>query len=491
MAGVKKKGAASDAPTSKQNAVAQKDLPEGWVWKTLGEIAEVIGGGTPRTNVPAYYDNGTIPWITPADLSGYSNKYISKGARSITEDGLRNSSARLMPKGSVLFTSRAPIGYVAIASNPVATNQGFKSFVLKEGILPDYVYWYLKGAKQLAESMASGTTFLELSGAKAKRIPIPLAPPDQQTLIVAEIEKQFSRLDEAVAGLKRIKANLKRYKAAVLKAAVEGKLTEEWRSRRGEIHCALEGRVNPAPTKDETGADLLKRILAERKKKWEEKNPGKKYKEPAAPDISNLPQLPKGWVWASMGQCFRVAVGATPSRKALRYWNGEIPWVSSGEVQFSRIRSTREHITEEGLDNSSTQINPVGSVLLGMIGEGKTRGQSAILEIPAANNQNCAAIWVSETQLKPEFIYYWFMQSYEDTRRIGSGNNQQALNKAIIEMMPFPLPSSEEHIMIVETIERRLSVAEEIEATVEVNLKRAEHLRQSVLKKAFDGKLKC
>lgn len=107
-----------------------------------------------------------------------------------------------------------------------ATNQGFKSFVLKEGVLPEYVYWWLKGAKQIAEGLANGTTFLEISGANAKKLPIPVVPLDQQKLIVAEIEKQFSRLDEAVANLKRVKANLKRYKAAVLKAAVEGRLVE-------------------------------------------------------------------------------------------------------------------------------------------------------------------------------------------------------------------------------------------------------------------------
>lgn len=202
-------------------------LPEGWGWKTLGEIAEVVGGGTPRTNVSDYFNNGKIPWLTPADLSGYQNKFVCHGERFITEEGLKNSSARMMPAGTVLFTSRAPIGYVAIASNPVCTNQGFKSFVLKDGVLSDYVYWYLKGSKNLAESLASGTTFLELTAAKAKQIPIPLASLDQQKLIVSEIEKQFSRLDEAVAALKRVRASLKRYKASVLKAAVEGKLTEE------------------------------------------------------------------------------------------------------------------------------------------------------------------------------------------------------------------------------------------------------------------------
>ena len=187
------------------------DIPSNWTWSTMGEIADVVGGGTPRTNDPENYEGGTIPWITPADLSGYTAKNISHGERFITTKGLSGSSAKMMPSGTVLFSSRAPVGYVAIAANPVCTNQGFKSFVLKnKDILPDYLYWWLKGSKDLAESLASGTTFLELSGAKTKQLPIPLAPPGQQQSIVAEIEKQFSRLDEAVANLKRVKANLKR-----------------------------------------------------------------------------------------------------------------------------------------------------------------------------------------------------------------------------------------------------------------------------------------
>ncbi len=199
-------------------------LPAGWYWTTMGEIAEVVGGGTPRTTDPTNFQGGDIPWITPADLSGYAEKYIARGARFITQKGLESSSARLLPAGTVLFTSRAPIGYVAIARNALATNQGFKSFVLKDCVLPEYVYWWLKGSKQRAEALASGTTFLELSGANAKRLPIPVAPMDEQRRIVAELEKQFSRLDEAVANLKRVKANLKRYRAAVLAAATKGEL---------------------------------------------------------------------------------------------------------------------------------------------------------------------------------------------------------------------------------------------------------------------------
>ena len=136
-------------------------IPANWTWSTMGEVADVIGGGTPKTKDPTNFDGGAIPWLTPADLSGYTNKIIGKGRRNITQKGLDTSSARLMPAGTVLFTSRAPIGYVVVAANEICTNQGFKSFVLKsKEILPDYIYWWLKGNKDLAESYASGTTFL-------------------------------------------------------------------------------------------------------------------------------------------------------------------------------------------------------------------------------------------------------------------------------------------------------------------------------------------
>ncbi len=440
-------------------------------WKAMGDIAEVVGGGTPRTSDPSNFENGDIPWLTPADLSGYTEKYVSHGARFITRKGLESSSARILPAGSVLFTSRAPIGYVAIARNPIATNQGFKSFVLKEGILPEYVYWWLKGAKQTAESLASGTTFLELSGANAKKLPIPIVPLDQQKRIVAEIEKQFSRLDEAVANLKRVKANLKRYKAAVLKAAVEGRLveTEAERARR-------EGRSY------ETGAQLLQRILEIRRSQWQGKG---KYKEPTAPDTTDLPELPEGWVWTLIGEAFDVFVGATPSRAKPEYWNGGIPWVSSGEVAFCRIKQTRETISADGLENSSTYLHPAGTVLLGMIGEGKTRGQVAILDIEACNNQNSAAIRVSETKVLPEYIYSFLEKEYEDTRRRGSGGNQPALNKERVRQIPFPLPPVDEQKRIMDEINHRLSVVHETEAQVNANIKRAEGLRQSILSRAF------
>ena len=455
------------------------EVPASWRWATIGEVATIIGGGTPKTTDPDNFDGGHIPWITPADLSGYREKFIARGARNITERGLNSSSARLMPAGSVLFSSRAPIGYVAIASQPVTTNQGFKSFVLPDEIDPSYAYYYLQTASELVESLSGGTTFKEISGANAARIRFAIAPIPEQRRIVAEIEKQFTRLDAAVAGLRRTRANLKRYRASVLREACSGELVP------------TEAELARAEGRDyEQAGVLLERILAERRAHWDaqEKRRGK-YKEPAAPDVSDLPTLPEGWVNSTMGQCFEVYVGATPRRNREDYWGGEIAWVSSSEVAFNRITATRETITAAGYDNASVNLHPKGTVLLGMIGEGKTRGQVAILDIPACNSQNSAALRVSEVGLPPGFVFYYLMGQYEATRRIGSGNNQPALNKSRVQEIVLPLPPLAEQHRIVAEVERRLSVIQQAETAVEASLRRAERLRQSILKRAFCGEL--
>ena len=307
----------------------------------------------------------------------------------------------------------------------------------------------------------------------------PLPPLPDQHRIVAEIEKQFTRLDASVASLERARANLRRYRASVLKAACEGALVPT----EAEL-ARSEGRdYEPAGV-------LLERVLAERRARWEsqEKRRGK-YREPSPPDASELPGLPEGWVWSALGQCFDVFVGATPRRARTDYWNGDIAWVSSGEVSFNRIKSTRESISEEGLKNSSTDLHPEGTVLLGMVGEGKTRGQVSILDIPACNSQNSAAIRVSEAGLIPEYIFYFLWGQYDATRQIGSGNNQPALNKSRVQEIRFPLPPLAEQRRIVAEVERRLSVIGQLETAVEASLARAGRLRQSILKQAFSGQL--
>lgn len=163
------------------------DVPDTWEWVRLSQIGEIISGGTPKTTNLKYWQNGDIPWITPADMKNVS-KYISKGARNITKAGLTSSSARLMPKGSVLFSSRAPIGYVAIAENEISTNQGFKSIVPFNFNLSEYLYFALMALANDIAKLGTGTTFKEVSGATVSNILIPLPPLAEQERIVAKLD---------------------------------------------------------------------------------------------------------------------------------------------------------------------------------------------------------------------------------------------------------------------------------------------------------------
>ncbi|EMZ2328897.1 restriction endonuclease subunit S [Klebsiella michiganensis] len=172
------------------------ELPEGWEWVTLATIGEIVGGGTPKSDNPQYWAKNGIKWLTPADLYGLKGKYISSGARDISPTGLSNSSARLMPKGSVLFSSRAPIGYVAIADAELSTNQGFKSCVPYIKDSAEYIYYFLMASAKKIDAEASGTTFKEVSGAIVSKILFPLPPLSEQLKIVSRANELMSLCDQ-------------------------------------------------------------------------------------------------------------------------------------------------------------------------------------------------------------------------------------------------------------------------------------------------------
>lgn len=208
-------------------------VPSNWRWVRLGSVCEVVGGGTPKSSLSEYFEDGDIPWVTPADLSGYTEMFIGRGKRNITELGLKNSSARLMPEGTVLLSSRAPIGYVAIASNEISTNQGFKSFLPSKYVDSKYLYWYLKLSTNYIDSLASGTTFREISGSKCKEIQIPLAPIDEQRRIADKVEILLNKTNQAKQLIEEAKESFELRRAAILDKAFRGELAAKWREEKG------------------------------------------------------------------------------------------------------------------------------------------------------------------------------------------------------------------------------------------------------------------
>ena len=178
---------------------------EDWVEKKFSELGSIVGGATPSTKVESNYKDGEIPWITPKDLAGFRGRYIERGERNITKQGLESCSAQLMPANTVLFTSRAPIGYVAIAKNPVCTNQGFKSIIPNKETDYLFLYYLLKHNKQKIESLGSGTTFKEVSGYTMKNIAVSV-PRDKG--IQEKIGRILSSIDDKIEENEIINHNL-------------------------------------------------------------------------------------------------------------------------------------------------------------------------------------------------------------------------------------------------------------------------------------------
>lgn len=284
----------------------------------------------------------------------------------------------------------------------------------------------------------SGTTRLKLTQGQMKHIKIPDVSIEEQNRIVSRIEELFSELDKGVETLQIIKKQLAVYRQAVLKAAFEGKFSYEWRNKGTE-----------SIVEDYNSIVRQKQV----------------FKDTSGDENAVHLEIPNGWKIARLGELFDVQVGATPSRKNVEYWNGTINWISSGEVHFNTIFHSNERITHEGLTHASTNVQPIGTVMLAMIGEGKTRGQAAILKTEAAHNQNTAAILVSETPCSSKYVYYFLQLNYDNTRRVGSGNNQKALNKERVRALRIPFTSFAEQDYIVDEIESRLSVCDSIEQT--------------------------
>ena len=467
-------------------------VPETWTWVLAGDFVDIVGGGTPSTANASNFEGGSVPWITPADLSGFAAKYIGRGRRQITPGALRNSAARLLPKGSVLFSSRAPIGYVAIASNPIATNQGFKSFVLPSGLDPEYVYYYLQRAKGLALALASGTTFQEISARQAAKIPLAIAPAQEQGRIASAIDSYFSRLDDAVASLERAQRNLTRYRASVLKAAVEGRLVPT----EAELARAEGREYEPASV-------LLERILAERRRRWEEaelakmKAKGKvprddgwkaRYEEPVAPDTSELPELRDGWCWASVGQLGEVVTGTTPSTKDESLYGEEVPFFKPTDLDAGyNVINARQFLSQRGAEHA--RVLPVESVLVTCIGA--TIGKTGLSRVPCATNQQINAL-VPEMSLRASRYLFWVFCSPFCQRHIvenASSTTLPILNKSRFEQLPVPLPPISEQKRIVIEVERIDSVERAVAESNECEQHRVSRLRQSILKWAFEGSL--
>lgn len=378
------------------------------------------------------------------------------------------------------------VGKVALIRNvpmPATLGTFITLFRAREGNDPRFIYFQLSSHEVQSTIRATASTTTNISNVsttKLAQIGLRFPQLSEQGRIVAEIEKQFTRLEAGVAALRRVQANLKRYRAAVLKAACEGRLVPT------EAELARAGNRKP---KFETGDALLARILTERRQNWQGRG---KYKESAALDITKLASLPEGWTWASVEQLGDVQLGRQRSPKNI-----------SKNYPTKYIRAA--NITERGIDVSDVlemEFSPAererfalrdGDVVLSEAsGSPSHVGKPAVWrnELPLCCFQN-TVLRLRPVAVQSKYVLVTFQHFYVNSvfAKVAGGVGINHLGAEKFSVIPFPLPPLAEQTRIVAEVERRLSVVEELETVVSANLLRATRLRQSILQKAFTGEL--
>ena len=451
-----------------------RELPYGWTITTLGEACIVIQGQSPPGTT--YNTKGTgLPFLQGkaefADLYPTAIKWCS-------------APSKVADPGDVLISIRAPVGPTNLCAVKSCIGRGLAAIRPLGGVPSRYALYALRATEEELRSRSTGTTFEAVRGDHLRSHVLPLAPLAEQHRIVAEIEKQFTRLDASIAALKRAQANLKRYRASVLKAACEGRLVPT----EAEL-AQTEGRDY------EPAGQLLARILTERRARWEsQEKRGRKYKEPAAPDTSNLPKLPEAWVWATVGQASEVQGGIQKQPKRAPAANA-FPFLRVANVLRGDLDLDEVHQIEV-FPGELDKLKLLFGDLLIVEGNGSPSqiGRMAVWkgEIENCVHQNHIIRARVAVGIVPEYIQTYWNSPAGSSRVLGvasSTSGLYTLSVSKVSTLPVPLPPLAEQHRIVADVDRRLSVIQQAEAAVEANLARADRLRQSILKQAFSGRL--
>ena len=465
-----------------------RGVPEGWVRVRMTDVVHI----NPTKIRPDYEDRTPVVFVPMARVAE------ELGGIDVTERrpfaAIKRGYTQFQP-GDVLFAKITPCmenGKIAIVPeiHPPLGYGSTEFFVMRpraDSIGPWIAYCVSRSRiRTLArKNMQGAVGQLRVPRNWLEDVEIPFAPIPEQHRIVAKLDELFSELDAGVAALERAWAKPKRYRASVLKAAVEGKLTEEWRQE------------NPP---DETGEELLERILVERRKHWEEeqlakfnakgqkppKNWQQKYKEPVEPNTSELPELPEGWCWATMDQFAETASGGTPSRMEPSYFGGSIPWVKSGELEDRLVVHCKETITERGLRASSARIFPSGTLCVALYGA--TVGKLGLLGMDAATNQAVCGIFLP-SYISTTYLFHYFRAIRPQLMRRGRGGAQPNISQQIIRATLVAVPPRTEQVVIASEVDRHLSLINQTSRTLTFGIERASRVRQSILKRAFEGRL--
>ena len=425
-------------------------IPDTWLWVRLVDIGDIVGGGTPKTSEISFWENGTISWITPADMRGLG-KYVSCGMRKITKVGLEKSSARLLPKGTVIYSSRAPIGYIAIALNELCTNQGFKSVIPFNVELSEYLYYCLISQTQNIISRASGTTFKEISGGEFGQTIIPIPPLAEQKRIVAKIEELLPYIEKYDQVYSKLTVFNKKFpedmQKSILQYAMQGKLVEQ-RAEEG------------------TGEELYCQIQTQKEKLIQS---GIIKREKPLPEITEEDKpfdIPASWKWVKIGDIFTVIRGSSPRPKGSPlYWSDkktDYNWITIKDISaFCKegvLSQTIEYLTQKGAELSTY----VGEDELIIAVSGSTTGKHCVLGISGYIYDGLAAILNPTKMISSSYLSLFFDWVYEKLNAQKVGSAFPNINTDILKNTLMPLPPLQEQIRMVNKLKKLMSHYEKL-----------------------------
>lgn len=459
---------------------SKQALPPGWDTELLGNLGAWTGGGTPSKANKAFWEGGTIPWVSPKDMKA---ERIQTSEDLITEVAVGQSSAKYIDAGSVLMVTRSGILAhtfpVTVTERVVTVNQDLKALTPHEGVDVDFLAWYLRSqnSRILTSCAKHGTTVASIDTDRLHKLSVPIAPLDEQIRIVEKIETLFAELDKGEESLRQVQTLLARYRQSVLKAAVTGELTADWRAERA-------GKL-------EHGRDVLERILQTRRETWEGRG---RYSEPSPPAGSDLPLLPEGWVWASVGQLANVIGGLTKNSKRASMPLKK-PMLRVANVYQNRLDLADVHqigVTEAELPR--VLLQPLDLLVVEGNGSRDQIGRMAVWReevLDAVHQNHLIKIRMVEKDLV-ELALWWFQSpngrvNIEQVASSTSGLYTLSISK--IESLAVPLPSVEEAHEISRRVTDIFSQTDQLERSVELEFARSAALRQSILKEAFSGRL--
>ena len=450
--------------------------------RKISDFATKVGSGSTPKGGEANYKSEGVPLIRSMNVHFDGFRY--DGLAFLDDDQASALKNVEVCAGDVLLNiTGASIGRVTVAPEKLQgarVNQHVCIIRPDESVSSSYLRWYLASpvVQRQINSMESGATRQALTKEKILGFEVPVPDLMTQHQVVAEIEKQFSRLDEAVANLQRVKANLKRYKASVLKAAVEGRLVETEASI-----AQREGRSY------ETGEQLLQRILDERRAKWSGKG---NYKEPLPHDVQGLPKAPEGWVWCSLDLvAAETLIGLDRGRDQQRAEPVGVRYVKmnnvsmDGDVQTDElvyVDATPEEVARYEVTNGDLLFNTRNSLeLVGKVGIVRSIPAYTVFNNNLMRIRTCGG--VSPVFLGYQMCAFEFRQRMEKVKK--ATTSVAAVYQKDLLPLAIAVPPESEQVRIVAEIDRHLSIIREVEAEVDTSLQRAQTLRQATLSSAF------